>query len=304
MICLKEYKVICALLNFQIPVMLKGHPEYSREEVTEFFEKLQKQLVEGIELVDGIRIRRISKEDIEDINRYLPLLPSNMDLSSAKFVLAKNVVGEDHEFRMTAAMHRIVLGLRLLKGSYISGNFVFYVSLSEESRVVDWSRDEGQRRESFGWGYALDFEEIPDLKNLLEKLERIDFDRERRLGLACKRFGRAYEEDDFEDQLIDLMIALEALFVIREVDGASKKQPIANKCSALLGRDDEEKGFIRSRLVEAYSTRNCIVHGSEYRRAVSGSQIEGDFDFMENLVQDVEGFVRDSIKTIISRMKQ
>lgn len=275
--------MICPLVDFQIPVYLKRPPEYSREQVDDYFKKLEKQLLEGIELIDGVKIRRISKEDIEDINRYLPLLPSNMDLSSAKFVLAKNVVGEDHEFRMTEAMHRIVLGLRLLKDSYVSGNFVFYVSLSEESRVVDWSRGEGQRQERFGWGYALDSEEIPDLKNLLEKLERIDFDRERRLGLTCKRFGRAYEEDDFEDQLIDLMIAFEALFVRKEVYGASKKQPIANNCSALLGRDDEEKEFIRSRLVEAYSIRNCIVHGSEYDGTMFGNQMKGDFDFWRSL---------------------
>jgi hypothetical protein len=42
----------------------------------------------------------------------------------------------------------------------------------------------------------------------------------------------------------------------------------------------------------------------EYSRAASGNQMEGDFDFVEILVQDVEGFVKDWIKTIISRMKQ
>jgi hypothetical protein len=303
-ICLKEYKVICPLLNFHIPLILKGHPEYTREEVTEFFEKLRKLLVEGIELADGVIVRRISKEDVEDINRYRSLLPTNMDLSSARFVLAKNVAGEDHEFRMTNVMHRIVLGLRLFKEGYVSGNFVFYVSLSEESRIVDWSRDEGQRREMLGQGYVLDFEEIPNLQNLLEKLERIDFDGEKRLSLACKRFGRAYEEDDFEDQLIDLMIALEALFVRKDVEGVSAKRKIASECSALLGKDDKEKEFIRGRLLEAYSTRNCIVHGSEYGRAVAGNQIEEDFDFMKDLVQDVEGFVRDSIGSIIRQKDQ
>jgi hypothetical protein len=204
---LKEYEVICPLLDFQIPVMLKVRPEQSRQEVDEFFEKLQKQLVEGIELVEGVRIRRMLKEDVEDINRYSELLPSNMDLSSAKFVLVKNTVGEDHGFRMTTVMNRIVLGLRLLKSGYVSGSFIFYISLSDENRIVDWSRDEGQRREHCGWGYALGSEEVPVLRSLLEKLQRLDFATHRKLSLACKRFGRAYEEDDFEDQLIDLVIS-------------------------------------------------------------------------------------------------
>jgi hypothetical protein len=297
---LREYKVICPLLGFQIPVVLKGHPEYSREERDNYFEKLGTQLVEGIELVDGVRIRRMSKEDVEDINRYSQLIPSIMDLSSARFVLTRNVADE-HNFLTDPIMKKTVLGLRLLKDGYVSGNFIFYISLSDKSRIVDWSRDEGQRREYYGWGYALDFEEIPALKSLLEKLQRVDFDRQRRLGLACKRFGRAYEEDDSEDQLIDLMIALEALFVKKEVRGTSAKQKIANDCSDLLGIDEEEKRSIRDCLVEAYAVRNYIVHGSDYVRPESDCQIGNDFDFMENLVQNVEGLVRDSIKTIIGR---
>lgn len=55
-------------------------------------------------------------------------------------------------------------------------------------------------------------DEIPKLKSLLKKIRELDFNKRQRLQLACKRFQRAYEEGDAEDQLIDLMIAFEALY--------------------------------------------------------------------------------------------
>ena len=298
MISLEKCKVICPLLDFQISVSLKEPFERGREEKNDYFKKSGEQLVEGIELVDGVRIRCISKEDVGDIKRHLSLWSNMMDLSSVRFVLAKNDV-ENREFQTTKVMHRIVLGMRLFKSGYVSGNFVFYIPRSEEGPAVDWSREEGQKRERYGLGYTLNFDEISALKNLLEQLFRFDFEEDRRLDLAFKRFGRAYEEDDSEDQLIDLVIALEALFTKKKTKKIGKK--IAQECSALLGKDDQERNAIYGHLVEAYGIRNSIVHGSEYSKSESSEQMEADFDFMENIVHDMEGFVRDSIKAIVYR---
>lgn len=57
---------------FQLQNMLIGHRELSKEEIMKLLKKREKQLTEGIDLVDGVKIRRISKEDLEDLNTLFP----------------------------------------------------------------------------------------------------------------------------------------------------------------------------------------------------------------------------------------
>jgi hypothetical protein len=46
----------------------------------------------------------------------------------------------------------------------------------------------------YGLDYALTFDEIPPLKDLLVKLQGIDLGKRKRLNLACKRFQRAWRK--------------------------------------------------------------------------------------------------------------
>lgn len=61
------------------------------------------------------------------------------------------------------------------------------------------------------------------------------------------------------------MIAFEALFSRKEIEGANPREKIANGCSDLLGRNNEEKEEIRRFLLKARSVRDLMVHGSEYK---------------------------------------
>jgi len=74
------FKVICPLINFQIPLMLVGHAEMTNEEVMNYFKEREKELTNGIELVDGLKIRRISKEDFEDLLTYCQCIKLAYDL--------------------------------------------------------------------------------------------------------------------------------------------------------------------------------------------------------------------------------
>lgn len=143
-----------------------GHHEMTDEEVRNFFKERKKQLVKGINLVDGMKIRRISKGDIEDLESSFFPIPAN------------------------------------------------------------------------------------------------------------------------------LMIAFEALFVRRGIEGSSFRQKIANGCSDLLGKNDEEKVGIRHLLTEAYSIRSCIVHGSEYRKPKSD-----DVYYITDLVSEIEDLNVSKIST-------
>ena len=63
-------------MNFQIPNVLIGPHEMTNEEVMNFFLEREKELVNGIDLFGGLRIRRVSKEDLEDLSSSLSLDPS------------------------------------------------------------------------------------------------------------------------------------------------------------------------------------------------------------------------------------
>lgn len=266
----------------------------TNEEVKNLFKEQERQVVEGIDLVDEVRIRRIAKEDFEDLkSRFFPL-PANLRelISPNTFVLVKHITAEErHDFQPDQTMRNTVLALRLLKRGYVYGSYVLYVLLPEKrSRILTSSSwDEQPREERLGFRYALNFDEIPELKKLLEKIQSLNFSKRKRLHLACKRFQRAYEENDAEDQLIDLMIAFEALFIRKEIPGDFFKEKIANGCSDLLGKNDKERQEIKRLLTKAYSIRSHIVHGAEYKK---------EYDMYE-FVLKIEDYLRKSIKKLL-----
>jgi len=136
-----------------------------------------------------------------------------------------------------------------------------------------------------GTSYALNFEEIQNLKKLIKKIQKIDFSKQKSLHIACKRFQRAYQEYDVEDRLIDYMIAFEALFLKGEKRTTSRGKIIAIACSTLLGKNNEEREEIKNTLNMAYSMRNDIVHGGEYRKDVDPFGV----------VEEISDYLRDSI---------
>jgi hypothetical protein len=256
----------------------------------------EKELVEGIELFDGVRIRHISKEDIEDLKNSIFPLPSDI-VSPNMFVLVKNIITEDGpNFQLDNTNRNIILAMRLLKKGNVSGNCIFYILVSEKLEKfvsVDFSC-EGSYRSVEPWlsaRYVLYLDEISALKKKVSQIQSIDFAEKKRLSLAFKRFQRAYEEGDHEDQLIDFMIAFEALFVRKDVRGKYKNEKIANGCSDLLGKNDEEKEKIRSFLCEAYSIRDHIVHAAEY-------EIRDEYEIL-SVVSKTEDYLRESLNKLL-----
>ena len=297
---MKTYKVICPLYNFQISNVLYGPHKLSPEEVTNLFEAREKELVEGIEVFEGVKVRRVSKEDLDIIKSSFFPLPPDTKVSPGMFVLEKYITTEDdRQYQLDTTMRNIVLAMRLLKKGYISGSCVFYIPTSEKVNTlpftaIEWSWEEGRKLETWGLKYALNFDDIANLKTLVEKIQSIDFARRKSLHLACKRFQRAYEEVDFEDQLIDFMIAFEALFLKGEKDRSPHGKIISVACSCLLGKNEEESEEIEHFLAEAYSIRNSIVHGSECKKPT----VEREYE-MSEFVSKIEDYLRVSIKKLL-----
>lgn len=290
--------MICPLVGFQIPwsVIVAPSVEITEEETKRVFTERREKVVRGIPLFHGVKIRLASKEDIEDLNTicFDPFGPIPK-YSSQTFVMVKYCKGKAYS-KFEKVMKNTVLGLRLLKGGYVSEGHIFHILLLKTRRLALTSIGERHRRR-FALSYALEFKEVPRLKEILKKILVMDFDKRKSLGLACKRFQRGYEEEDIEDRLIDFMIAFEALFLKGE-KGGRKGNLVSIACSHLLGKDEEEREKVRSTLAEAYSVRNCIVHGSEYERTKPNDK--GQYwDTLPDLVSEVENYLRESIKRLL-----
>ena len=261
------------------------------EEKKKLFMERREKVVKGISLVDRVKMRLVSTEEIEDLSKARF---ASARVSRNTFVLVKHITAQNsHEFRPDKIMRNIVLGLRLLKGSYVSGSYIFYILLAKKKRLfsaIEYSWDETQPLGPWESKYVLNFDEIPTLKRLVKEIQRVNFTKRKSLRLACKRFQRTYEKGDAEDQLIDMMIAFEALFLKGEKAVTSASQVIAVACSALLGKSDEEREEIKSFLIRAYSIRNHIVHGAEYKKP----SIE-----MSEFVSKIEDYLRESIKKLL-----
>jgi len=272
--------------------MLLKPAEMPTEEAKNLFKVQRNKVIRGINLIDGVKIRLASKEDLEDLNTIcLDRLGPTRKYSAQTFVLVKYLKGKT-DFKFELVMKNTVLALRLLKGGYVSAGHIFHILLPEKHSLALTSLGERPKRR-IGLEYVLDFEEIPTLRKILRRLQTVDFTKRKSFALSCKRFQRGYEEEDLEDRLIDFMIALEALFLRGEKGGLSSGRIIAVACSTLLGKTDEEREQIRQLLSEAYEMRNYIVHGAEYKKK------SDDVYYIPELVSKVEDYLRESIKKLL-----
>jgi hypothetical protein len=219
-------------------MIFKGS-DLSDEDASGILKKQEEELTRGIELFRNMRIRRMSTEDLEDLNNpLLSMIQPFERFSSRMFVLEMLLAAKD-DLGAHQIMQNVVLALRLLKKGYVSGNYTFYVHCSETKReLTSWVMEEAPRLYGHGgaFGYALNFGEIPSLKEMIERVQAVDFANRRGFHIAVKRFQRAYEETDDEDRLVDYMIAFETLFLKGEKGGSSSGIVIAVACSSLLGK--------------------------------------------------------------------
>jgi hypothetical protein len=266
---MNRYKVVSPLFNFEIINMVRSPEGAPESHATKRLKEQEEQLVKGVDLLEGVKIRYITKADHEDFRNFGFFILPHTTFAKVTFVIANDdASGAQSHYQVHEIIRKIVLALRLFKGDYVSADPFLSLLLNGERRLVGMSWDGGPKPGALGRKYSLTFDEIPELKKIVEKLLSIDFAKRRSLNLACKRFQRAYEEIDPEDQLIDLLIAFEALFLRGEKAGVSSGLIVATCCSALLGGSDEEREEISSLLSKAYSIRNSIVHGSEYQKPI------------------------------------
>ena len=288
-------KCICPLYGLNVQSGFFHQNDLTANEVRNIFKEREKKLVNGIELLEGIIIRRISKEDIKLLQPRQYFTPS-FKLPPGMFILEK-IISTDDKFKTSKKMFDIIFALRLLREGYVSGSDVIYFIETEKGnyRYSGSAFSKSPRKQEHKGTYPMYFEDFSPLKDLIYRIQQAKIEKRKHFQLAIKRFNRSFETTDIGDKLIDLIIAFEILFLKGKNVRAPTGVVIGVGCSMLLGENNKEREDINEVLVKAYSIRNKIVHGGEYNDPIKADKEYSIYEF----ISKVEDYLRESIKKLL-----
>ena len=133
-----------------------------------------------------------------------------------------------------------------------------------------------------------------ELSDLVDNLHKLPTQSRRRLEIALRRMRNASEKLDDEDRVIDLCIALEALFM-EDCEWNNQRKIIARRGSWHFADSVQERQTVRDALKEFYELRSRIVHGNP-----GVPQTPDESRHRSTLIADVLDIARASLKTMIT----
>ena len=248
---------------------------------------LWEKLEEGFELIPRkLRLRIFTEEDIE---RFTSISPSfelklmrgqeNITVLELKDTSTDELFGKEFN-----PLTKTLLAFRLLKAGGIFIDSINAIEYGKLGRIISPSEPD------FLPGYEFSLDEINNLVAILNKVKTVDFDKHSSFRMACTRFGRSYLDRFYEDKLVDLCIAFEALLLKGEYKKSDigMGQVIGLACSMLLGKNNDERKMIKENIELAFRRRNDVVHGKDF-----------DFDQIYTLIPNFEDYLRRSIFHLI-----
>ena len=144
--------------------------------------------------------------------------------------------------------------------------------------------------------YQLSINEIEEVNELVNRINNLDLERQSSFRVACERFNRSCEERRNDDKIIDLAIAFESLFTDKETRLTQMGKFVGLGCSMLIGKNAEERKEIKKFLEQAFSLRNDVIHGNNFKTIIDiNSKKYGLSDF----VTQFQKYLRDSIKKLL-----
>jgi hypothetical protein len=240
-------------------------------------------LVNGLEFNNHTKIREFEDDEEKDFIKW-GFERSNYDyyVIESTNVFFKNVLEDINIIK------KILFTLRLYKnGDVFIRDIYFKPNKTREIQM----RVYGAILPHIFELYILNDTDVHQLKELFNKIQKIDFNNELSLRVAFDRFNKCYEDYRFDDKLIDLCISFEALYLKNEPSKseAAKGEIIGLACSMLIGENQDQRKKIQENIMKAYNIRNHIVHGKH-------EDMEKNYE----LVQEFEKYLRSSILKIIS----
>ncbi|HEY8777318.1 MAG TPA: hypothetical protein VIM33_12680 [Gaiellaceae bacterium] len=125
------------------------------------------------------------------------------------------------------------------------------------------------------------------------------------IASALRRFNFAAERGLPDDEIVDLMIAAEALF-LKEIDERYRGElsyRLGLRAASLLGRTLDERLRLFKFMRRAYDARSVVVHGGVH----SGDdlmRLDGSPATVHEFADDLEGIVREALQRAIRSLAQ
>ncbi len=233
-------------------------------------------------LAGDIKLKKLDPKDVWKIKKYEsgytgPIDPQNTQLALQKIHSYKTPSPHDwsvpskeevEKQNIIDQLHSVVTALRIYKeGDLMIPLTHFYVPLDYDrvpsSIGVSYPPILSTRNP-----YTLTPKEVEDFPDFWKTIHEKGFPK--RLEIAARRFDSLYERRNSEDNIIDCIIGLEALFGTKE----RIRSMIALKTAFLVGNNREEIKEIYTFLTKSYDLRSKIVHGDKVKFPLKINEIE------------------------------
>jgi hypothetical protein len=210
-----------------------------------------------LKLSDQITIRKGTGLELEEIYRRI-----EYDVKNQQFIIEYNYT-ESNESTFPRKLFKLLDDLNLFFTIFLGGrtkvaNALRHIKFEGEYKQAGFTTNP-KISAYFSEEYILKLEDSEKIKNWWERFQ-LQSDNQT-MQIALRRYLFSIQKSEQEDQVIDLMIAFEAL-LIKNNEG-SINESIATRCSKFLSHkyDQEEMYNI---LRKAYKLRSEIVHGSSF----------------------------------------
>ena len=208
-----------------------------------------------IKLPDNFLIIKVRPEELVEILKSGSLRHEVFFLTHVIHFTSKTSNYEEKK----QTLDDIITALRLFKAGRVGYNTIYsHPALTE---ALGSSHSSTNRILLGDIDYTLNNNEVSQFRILCENFLRYSSKRikqQKFMSIAIDRFNLALEERDEEDRIINLSIALEALFSTGSEDLTYK---LRLRISVLVGQDDNESNFLFDFINKAYEIRSKLVHG-------------------------------------------
>ncbi|MBD1805602.1 hypothetical protein H6F98_09095 [Microcoleus sp. FACHB-SPT15] len=271
----------------------------------EILESVCYSVVRGLEcdfecqtLSKDIQLRKLTDDEIcrlIDLQGALlqdDALPINPCVLEQRFMIPVYQMQEPDINTAAKNFNEIITALRLLKEGCVEiQNTYMRSERPGQLRAIGGSIGSINKHYPISQTYTLFESDIPALKEILTaiKFGRIPVP----LQTAVDRVNFAAERNRPDDQLLDLLIAMEAIF--GDSQGAIGYK-IRLRCAVFVENDYEERSRISKLINDAYSRRSALVHGGK-SKSMGTLKLTTD-----EIVKKLLVLIRRSINLIIKRL--
>jgi hypothetical protein len=103
---------------------------------------------------------------------------------------------------------------------------------------------------------------------------------------SLRYFSKGYHEPLLEDRILDIVIALESLYLPEDEDKSSLRYKLGMRCAAYISEEGVTRKDVFERVKDAYKIRSTIVHGRrKSKKEEASKKVKEIFPHLENYLR-------------------